>query len=111
MSRNSFSPRVSRRHEDPHEGFDQKELRVSSCPSWLREITSGMNRYDGVKELFGAALFNSPYSRLSTSACRLASIMLSLTPIVPHSAAPLLDSMSTLVLAAVPVAESMMRTL
>ena len=38
-------------------------------------------------------------------------MMLSLTPTVPHSDAPLVDSMSTRVLAAVPVFDSMMRTL
>ena len=43
------------------------------------------------------------YSRLSTSACRLASTMLSLTPTVPHSAVPSLDSISTRVRAAVPL--------
>ncbi len=58
-----------------------------------------------------AALWISAHSRLSTSACRLASMMFSLTPIVPHSVTPSLDSISTRVVAAVPVVESMMRTL
>ena len=40
---------------------------------------------------------------LSTSACRLASMMFSLTPTVPHSRWPSLDWMSTRVFAAVPV--------
>src|SRR5262245_19563028 len=56
-------------------------------------------------------LFRRANSRLSTIACRLASTMLSLTPTVPHSDSPSLDSMRTRVRAAVPLPESMMRTL
>src|SRR5207249_7239128 len=44
--------------------------------------------------------FISRYSMLSTSAWRLASMMLSSTPTVPHSSVPSVDSMSTRVLAA-----------
>ena len=58
-----------------------------------------------------AVLLISAHSRLSTSACRLASTMFSLTPMVPHSVTPSLDWISTRVVAAVPVVESMMRTL
>ena len=47
-------------------------------------------------------LLSNPYSRLSTSACRLASMMFSLTPIVVQVDVPSLDSMSTRVRAAVP---------
>jgi len=57
------------------------------------------------------SFFSSPYSRLSTSACRLASMMFSLTPMVVQLDTPSLDSMSTLVRAAVPTDESTMRTL
>lgn len=53
----------------------------------------------------------SRYSMLSTSACKLASMMLLLAPTVPHSALPSPDSISTRVLEAVPVAESRIRTL
>ena len=53
----------------------------------------------------------SPYSRLSTSACRLASMMFSFTPIVVHDEAPSLVSISTRVTAAVPDDELTMRTL
>ena len=38
-------------------------------------------------------------------------MMFSLTPIVPHSVTPSVDWMSTRVFAAVPLVESMMRTL
>ena len=38
-------------------------------------------------------------------------MMLSLTPTVPHSSWPFVDSISTRVFAAVPVLDSMMRTL
>lgn len=55
--------------------------------------------------------FNSAYSIESTSACKLASMMFSLTPTVPHSRLPSLEVMSTRVLAAVPVVPLMMRTL
>ena len=48
---------------------------------------------------------------LSASACKLASMMFSLTPTVPHSRLPSVDVMSTRVLAAVPVLLSRMRTL
>ncbi len=58
-----------------------------------------------------AALLVNAYSMLSTSACRLASIIFSLTPTVPHSHLPSPLVISTRVLAAVPVAESRMRTL
>src|SRR5438093_2876893 len=51
----------------------------------------------------------SAYSMLSISACKLASTIFSLTPTVPHSSLPLLDSIRTRVLAAVPVVESRMR--
>lgn len=51
------------------------------------------------------------YSMLSTSACRLASMMLLLAPTVPHSSLPSPDSIRTRVLDAVPVAESRIRTL
>ena len=51
------------------------------------------------------------YSMLSVSAWRLASMMFSLTPTVPHSFLPSLDWMRTRVLAAVPVLDSRMRTL
>src|ERR1700722_2529564 len=51
------------------------------------------------------------YSMESTSASRLASMILSLTPTVPHSSRPSLDWMRTRVLAAVPVLESRIRTL
>ena len=51
------------------------------------------------------------YSMESTSAWRLASMMLLLTPTVPHSRLPSLDMMRTRVFAAVPVAPLMMRTL
>ncbi len=55
--------------------------------------------------------FNNAYSIESTSACKLASMMFSLTPTVPHSRLPSLDVMSTRVLAAVPVVPLMIRTL
>src|SRR5438552_2906684 len=54
--------------------------------------------------------FNNPYSILSTNAPRLASIILSLTPTVPHSSLPFVDSINTRVLAPVPLPESRMRT-
>src|SRR5436190_14114875 len=57
------------------------------------------------------ASFFRKYPMLSTKACRLASTIFSLTPTVLHSFLPSLDSISTRVLAAVPVAESRMRTL
>ena len=43
-----------------------------------------------------------PHSILSTSACKLASMMFSLTPTVPHSRFPFVDWMSTRVFEAVP---------
>ena len=55
--------------------------------------------------------FINLYSILSARACKLASMMLSLAPTVPQSSLPSVDSISTRVLAAVPVAESRMRTL
>jgi len=58
-----------------------------------------------------AAAWINAHSRLSTSACRLASTMFSLTPMVPHSVTPSVDWISTRVVAAVPVVESMIRTL
>ena len=39
--------------------------------------------------------FNNAYSIESTNACKLASMMFSLTPTVPHSRLPSLDVMST----------------
>ena len=57
------------------------------------------------------SFFTSPYSRLSTSACRLASMMFSLTPIVVQLRVPSLDSIRTRVRAAVPIDESTIRTL
>jgi len=65
----------------------------------------------GYETLARTESFTRAYSRLSTSACRLASTMLSCTPTVPHSVVPSLDSISTRVRAAVPLFESMMRTL
>src|SRR5438477_7750398 len=59
----------------------------------------------------GLALLIRRYSMLSISACKLASIMFSLAPTVPHSSLPSVDSIRTRVLAAVPVAVSKMRTL
>ncbi len=53
----------------------------------------------------------SAYSRLSTSAWRLASMILSFTPTVPHSSLPSVDWISTRVRALVPVEDSRMRTL
>ena len=55
--------------------------------------------------------FVSRYSMDSARAWRLASMMFSSTPTVPHSALPSLDWISTRVLAAVPVALSRIRTL
>jgi len=50
-------------------------------------------------------------SMLSTRASQLASMIFVLTPTVPHSRLPSLLTTRTRVLAAVPVPESMMRTL
>ena len=57
------------------------------------------------------SFFNRPYSRLSTSARKLASMMFSSTPMVVQLDTPSLDSMSTRMRAAVPAPESTMRTL
>src|SRR5262245_54670162 len=67
--------------------------------------------FPGSEDPSSTTSFTKAYSRLSISACRLASMMLSFTPTVPHSALPSVVWMSTRVLAAVPVLESMMRTL
>src|SRR4029077_20182519 len=58
-----------------------------------------------------AHFFNKANSMLSTSACKLASMMFSLTPTRPHSRLPSVDSMRTRVRAAVPATPSRMRTL
>jgi hypothetical protein len=79
--------------------FSQRSLRA------LRSRRLDRRRYTVV------ALLMRAHSRLSTSACRLASMMFSLTPIVPHSWTPSVDWISTRVVAAVPLVESMMRTL
>src|SRR5688500_2127264 len=57
------------------------------------------------------ALFNSAYSMLSTSACKLASTMFSLTPTVLQTSWLSVDSSRTRVFAAVPVPVSIIRTL
>src|SRR5438046_9822982 len=62
-------------------------------------------------DLFGGYFFIRAYSRLSTSACKLASMILSCTPTVPHSSLPSVDSIKTRVRASVPAVESRMRTL
>ena len=51
---------------------------------------------------FVSHFFNSAYSIESTKACKLASMMFSLTPTVPHSRLPSVEVMRTRVLAAVP---------
>ena len=53
----------------------------------------------------------SAYSMLSTNACKLASMMLSCTPTVPHSSLPSVDSIKTRVRAPVPAVVLRMRTL
>lgn len=55
--------------------------------------------------------FSRAYSRLSASACQLASMMLLELPTVLHVCSPSLESMSTRVSAAVPASPSTMRTL
>src|SRR6185369_3289955 len=90
-----------------HFSFSQNSYHLAStfCGSYALGIS------DMVNETAAAYFFISANSRLSASAWRLASMMLSWTPTVPHSALPSVDSMRTRVRAPVPVAESRMRTL
>lgn len=60
---------------------------------------------------FETAAYKSAYSIESTSACKLASMIFSLTPTVPHSVLPSVDVISTRVRAAVPATPSRIRTL
>src|SRR5215510_4056989 len=81
----------------------------------LRNTRPRRRGYVGRLRVWAATAANSdlrrPYSRLSVSACRLASMMFSWTPIVVHVDRPSVLSMSTRVTAAVPDAELTMRTL
>src|SRR6185369_13746283 len=80
-----------------------KDLRRSACSFSYRHIyiTLYICQY----------VFTSANSMLSTSACKLASTIFSLTPTVLHSSVPSVDCSRTRVFAAVPVAESRIRTL
>ena len=69
----------------------------------LRFVSLGNLRHD--------YFFNNRNSMLSSSACKLASMMFSFTPTVYQRSLPSVDSISTRVLAAVPVVLLRMRTL
>ena len=95
-------------------GLDVKDVQQVSRASAGKRDVAGFADFAVLKDdqiHAPAGLLISAHSRLSTSACKLASTMFSLTPMVPHSLTPSLDWISTRVVAAVPVDESMIRTL
>lgn len=91
----------------------QKGRHRPSDRDYQTELSHRWTRESAAQPILEGPLhfFNKAYSMLSTSACRDAVMMFSLTPTVPQSRLPSVDWISTRVFAAVPATPSRMRTL